>query len=258
MHELTGRTAIVTGGASGIGFACAELLAERGAKVLACDQDPHAQSEARFAELGIVSRLCDVRNEPQVQSLVESWATEQGRLDILVNSAGVGCVGRITAITADEWDRCLDTNLKGSFLFCKHAIAAMQPTGGAIVNIASNAGILPRVHDPVYCISKAGVVMLTKSLALTHAPERIRVNAVCPGPVGGTRMVESEIAAAPDPQAQRQKLIDASPLARAHNRMTTPREVAAAVLYLVADESLMVTGTLIAIDGGKSIGVPAR
>jgi NAD(P)-dependent dehydrogenase (short-subunit alcohol dehydrogenase family) len=156
------------------------------------------------------------------------------------------------------WDRCLDTNLKGTFFGCKHGIATMQTTGGgAIINIASNAGLLPRTHDPVYSISKHAVVALTKCLALCHAQDRIRINAVCPGPVGETEMIESEIRASADPEAARRKLIAASPLAAAYDRMETPEEIAQAVFYLASDAATMVTGTCLAIDGGKSLGVPS-
>jgi NAD(P)-dependent dehydrogenase (short-subunit alcohol dehydrogenase family) len=171
----------------------------------------------------------------------------------------MGLVKQITDVTEAEWDACLNTNLKGAFLVCKHAIRRMQACGGgAIVNIASNAGLLPRAHDPVYSISKAALVALTKSLALCHARDRIRVNAVCPGPVEATRMMEADLDKAPDREAAVQSLIAASPLAKAHGRMITPAEVAEAVLYLVSDASAMVTGTAVAIDGGKSLGVPPR
>ncbi|OYV93458.1 MAG: hypothetical protein B7Z73_03450 [Planctomycetia bacterium 21-64-5] len=156
-----------------------------------------------------------------------------------------------------EWDTCLDTNLKGAFLAAKHAIGPMRRAGGgSIVNISSNAGLLPRAHDPVYSTSKAALIALTKCLALCHALDRIRVNAVCPGPVGDTGMMNADLAAAEDPEAMKQRFIAASPLARAHGRMITPEEVAQSVLYLVSDAATMITGTAVAIDGGKSLGVP--
>src|SRR5258708_27364332 len=128
--------------------------------------------------------------------------------------------------------------------------------GGSIVNVASNAGLLPRAHDPVYSVSKAALIAFTKGLALCHARDKIRVNAVCPGPVQGTRMMEADLDRASDREAAVRTLLTASPLARAHARMIAPEEVAEAGLYLVSDASLMVTGTALAIDGGKSLGVP--
>lgn len=255
--ELPGRVAVVTGGASGIGRATALLLARQGVRVFVGDYDPLPENESLFVAAGVVAVACDVRREDQVAALIGRAADEGGRFDILVNSAGVGLVKQITEVTEAEWDACLDTNLKGAFLACKHAIRRMVAgEGGSIVNIASNAGILPRAHDPVYSISKAALVALTKSLALCHARDRIRVNAVCPGPVQATRMMDADLDTAPDREAKLRELIAASPLARAHARMIAPEEVAQAVLYLVSDASLMVTGTAIAIDGGKSLGVP--
>lgn len=255
--SLSGRVAVVTGGASGIGRSTALLLARHGACVYVGDFDPLDESAAQFAAAGIVQLPCDVQRETEVEALVDRPFADHGRLDILVNSAGVGLVKQITEVTEAEWDTCLDTNLKGAFFASKHAIRRMRTSGGgSIVNIASNAGLLPRAHDPVYSISKGALVALTKSLALCHAPDRIRVNAVCPGPVEATRMMEGDLERAPDRDAAIRKLIAASPLARAHARMISPEEVAEAVLYLVSNSSQMVTGTSIAIDGGKSLGVP--
>lgn len=256
MPDLAGRVAVVTGGASGIGRATALVLAEHGARVLVGDIKLLDENHERFARLGIRQRHCDVRLEADVRSLIEEAAADTGRLEILVNNAGVGLVKPITEVTEEEWDRCLDINLKGAFLGCKHAIPRMRPAGGSIVNIASNAGLLPRAHDPVYSISKLALVGLTRSLALCHSVDKIRVNAVCPGPVGETGMMNADLEAAPDPEALRQQIIGASPLARACHRMIDPREVAEAVLYLVSDAASMVTGTALAIDGGKSLGVP--
>jgi len=126
------------------------------------------------------------------------------------------------------------------------------------VNTASNAGLLPRAHDPVYSISKLALVGLTKSLALCHAGDRIRVNCVCPGPVAQTGIMDSDLTAQADPDTAAANYIAASPLARAWGRMITPDEVAESILYLVSDAAAMVTGTAIAIDGGKSLGVPPR
>jgi len=256
---LKGRTAVVTGGASGIGRATALLLARHGAAVFVGDYDYLPESEPAFTEAGIVRLPCDVRREQPVRELIERASTDTGRLDILVNCAGIGLTKQITDVTEAEWDAVLDTNLKGVFLACKQAIPKMRATGGgSIVNIASNAGILPRAHDPVYSISKGALVALTKSLALCHAKDRIRVNSVCPGPVQGTRMVDKDLDQAPDRDAALRDLIHASPLVKAHGRTIAPEEVAEAVLYLVSDASLMVTGTQLAIDGGKSLGVPPR
>jgi NAD(P)-dependent dehydrogenase (short-subunit alcohol dehydrogenase family) len=154
----------------------------------------------------------------------------------------------------------MDTNLKGAFFGSKHAVRHMLQAGngGAIINTASNAGLLPRAHDPVYSISKMALVGLTKSLALCHAQDRIRVNCVCPGPVGDTGMMNADLDKAVDREQTIKQFIAASPLARAEGRMIRPEEVADAIVYLASDAAIMVTGTSIAIDGGKSLGVPPQ
>jgi NAD(P)-dependent dehydrogenase (short-subunit alcohol dehydrogenase family) len=255
--SLAGRVAVVTGGASGIGRATALLLARNGARVFVGDFRPDEANEGLFATLGIVQMACDIRREQDVQQLIAAAVVVDGGLDILVNNAGIGMVKPITEVSEAEWDACLDTNLKGAFLAIKHSLAPMRERGrGTIVNISSNAGLLPRAHDPVYSISKAALIALTKSVALCHAPDNIRVNAVCPGPVCDTRMMDADLRQAADPDALRRRFIDASPLAKAIGRMITPEEVAEAVLYLASDAAALVTGTIIAIDGGKSLGVP--
>lgn len=253
---LNGRVAIITGGATGIGQATALLLAEHGAQVFVGDYDPIERSSQEFSRLGITEVKCDVRIESDVKQLVDRAISVGGGLDMLINNAGIGMVKQITDVTEEEWDACLDTNLKGAFLATKHAIPHMrQRGGGSIVNIASNAGILPRAHDPVYSTSKGALVAFTKSIALCHSVDRIRVNAVCPGPVGDTRMMNADLDKAADRVATENQIIAASPIARVSQRMISPREVAEAILYLVSDASAMVTGTCIAIDGGKSLGV---
>jgi NAD(P)-dependent dehydrogenase (short-subunit alcohol dehydrogenase family) len=255
--ELAGRVAIVTGGASGIGRSTALLLAERGARVFVGDYRLRPENEEVFHAQGIRQQPCDVRRDEDVTRLVESAVQEGGGVDILVHSAGIVMVRPITAASEDDWDACLDTNFKSAYLLARRVIPAMcERGGGAIVNVSSNAGLLPRAHDPVYSTSKGALNALTKSLALSHARDRIRVNAVCPGPVSETGIMDNDLAKASNPAAKAQEMIDASPLARAHRRMITPREVAQAILYLVSDSAAMVTGTMIAIDGGKSLGVP--
>ncbi len=254
--ELEGQVAVVTGGASGIGRATAIALAEQGVRVFTGDVAQPEENSELSTDWGIVERHCDVCREQDVRELMDAAAAVSGSVDILVNSAGVALSKPIPEVTEQEWDWCLNTNLRGVFFCCKHVIPRMRGKGGTIVNISSNAGLLPRWHDPVYSISKAALVALTRSLALSHAPDRIRVNAICPGPVEATGMMNANFADSEDPEALRRELIEASPLARALGRMIGPAEVAQSVLYLVSPASVMVSGTAIAIDGGKSLGVP--
>ena len=257
--DLSGRVAAVTGGESGIGRATAHRLAQAGARVFVCDRTLNDANRPEFDRQGIVSRKCDVRSLLELESWIQDVTEQGGRLDILVNNAGIGMTKQIDSVTEQDWEDCLGINLKAAFFGCKFAIPYLrQAGGGSIINTASNAGILPRAHDPVYSISKQALVGLTKSLALCHSADRIRINAVCPGPVGETGMMNADLARAIDVETTRQQFIAASPLARAHRRMITPEEVAEAILYLASDAAAMVTGTLIAIDGGKSLGVPPQ
>ncbi|HVU88549.1 MAG TPA: SDR family oxidoreductase [Pirellulales bacterium] len=257
MNSLAGRVAIVTGGASGIGRATALALAREGAKVFTGDVREDETNAATFARLGIRERTCDVRREVDIRQLVDQAVGEQGRLDIVISNAGVGLVKQIPDVSEAEWDAVMDTNFKATFLLARYSIPHLRAAGGgAIVVTSSNAGILPRAHDPVYSTSKMALLGMVRSLALCHARDRIRVNAVCPGPVGDTGMMNADLAAATDREATARKFIAASPLAKAFGRMIAPEEVAQAILYLASDAAAMVTGTMIAIDGGKSLGVP--
>jgi NAD(P)-dependent dehydrogenase (short-subunit alcohol dehydrogenase family) len=190
--------------------------------------------------------------------LIDGAAKAGGGLDILISNAGVVFVRDVANVEEADWDRVLDTNLKAAFFGAKFALPYFRNRGGGcIVNTASNAGLLPRAHDPVYSISKMALVGLTKSLALSLSPERIRVNCVCPGPVDATDIMDDTLRSTGGPyEAAAQSVMNASPLARAHGRMMHPEEIAQAILYLCSDAALMVTGTALAIDGGKSLGVP--
>ncbi|MEX0716792.1 MAG: SDR family oxidoreductase [Planctomycetaceae bacterium] len=258
--DLSGRSAVVTGGGSGIGRACALLFHAHGARVSVGDVRFADDVAVEFDRLGIHAQTCDVRREDHLRDLIDGHVERTGRIDVLVNNAGIGMVKQITEVTEADWSACIDTNLKGPFFGSKHAIRHMknQPEGGSIVNTSSNAGLLPRAHDPVYSISKMALVALMKSLALCHGRDRIRVNCVCPGPVGDTGMMNADLDQADDRDAEIRKFISASPLAAAFDRMISPEEVAQAILYLASDAARMVTGTAIAIDGGKSLGVPPR
>jgi len=250
-------TAIITGGSSGIGRATALHLARQGVRVWTGDLRTNPENDAEFKPLGIVETVCDVRSEASVAALVKTAVTATCRLDIVVHSAGIVFVKQIPDVTEAEWDAVLDTNFKGAFLLAKHAIPELKKSGGgAITLVSSNAGLLPRAHDPVYSTSKGAVNALAKSLALCHAPDKIRVNTVCPGPVAGTSIINADLSKAKDRDALAQKFIDAAPLCKALGRMNTCEEIAATIAFLSSKTAELITGTMIAIDGGKSLGVP--
>ncbi len=255
--DLSKRVAVVSGGCSGIGRAVAILLAKHGVQVNVGDIRLRDENRAVFGDLEIVEQVCDVRSGQEIQRWIGSVLERHHGIDMLVNNAGIVMTKQIPDASEADWDACLDTNFKSAFLISKLVIPSMKNRGGgSIVNISSNAGILPRAHDPIYSTSKGALMAFTRSLALSHAIDRIRVNAVCPGPVAETEIIEQTMALKTDRAAAAKQLIEASPLARALGRMISPEEVAQAVLYLVSDAAAMVTGTAIAIDGGKSLGVP--
>ncbi|MCA9036920.1 MAG: SDR family oxidoreductase [Planctomycetaceae bacterium] len=252
------QTTVITGAGFGIGKETALYFARLGHHVFAADIELSDSVRLELKAAGINVVHCDVRNVADINRLIDAASQTTGRLDNLINNAGVGLVAQIETVTEQDWQQVIDTNLKAAFFGCKAAISRMkmQATGGSIVNVASNAGILPRSHDPVYSISKMALVGLTKSLALCHSKDRIRINAVCPGPVERTRIIEENFVGQTDPQPVIRALIEASPLARAWDRMISPEEVAESIAYLCSQSARMITGTCIAIDGGKSLGVP--
>lgn len=257
MRSFEKLTTIVTGGSSGIGRATAILLAEQGATVWTGDLRTNPDNDATFKPLGITETVCDVRSEASIEQLVATAYQATGRLDLVVHSAGIVFVRQIPATSEAEWDAVLDTNFKGAFLLAKHAIPKLKSSGGgAITFVSSNAGLLPRAHDPVYSTSKGAVNSLARSLALCHTPDKIRINTVCPGPVSDTGIINSDLSRAADRQGMEQKFISAAPLCQAWGRMVTPLEVAQAIAYLSSPAAVMITGCLLPIDGGKSLGVP--
>ena len=252
------KTVIITGGASGIGKATALRFAAFGDRVFVCDLGFSDEVLVEFRNAEIVSRIVDVRRPTQVEALVQQAIDSTGRLDVLVNNAGIGLVKQISDVSEPEWDSVLDTNLKAAFFGCKAAVPVMtsQDSGGCIVNVASNAGLLPRSHDPVYSISKMALVGLTRSLALCHSKDRVRINCICPGPVENTNLIAENFEDRDDHEQVVRELISASPLANAWGRMISPNDIAETIMYLASSAAQMVTGTSIAIDGGKSLGVP--
>jgi len=245
---LDGKVAIVTGGSRGIGAAIAALLAEHGAAVVVSGRDADRLQRAVQAlqERGATVHgvVADAAKREDVDRLVEATKERFGRVDILVNNAGVSLWTTIDETSEADWDRVLDTNLKGVFLGCKAAIPAMRRTGGgSIVNIASMAGLQPLPRHFAYCAAKAGLIHMTRSLAADHGREGIRINCICPGAVLTPLLgVAIDI---DDPA-----LLERIGRGAALGRVGKPEEVANVCLFLCSDAASYMTGATLSVDGG--------
>ena len=250
MFRLDSRKALVTGAASGIGEAIAHALSRAGAAVVVADIDADngervAQACGAQAAGGRFISL-NVADETNCERV----ADEIGPIDILVNNAGIGHVGTIEQTAASDLDRLYGVNVRGMFNVTKAFIGGMLARrSGRIVNMASIGGVLGIADRLAYCTTKFAVVGLTKSLAIDHATQGIRVNCVCPGRVE-TPFVTARLREYPDPDAAYRQMS----ATQAIGRMGRPEEIAAAVLYLASDEAAFVTGSALIIDGGWSAG----
>jgi 3(or 17)beta-hydroxysteroid dehydrogenase len=249
MGRVQDKVALVTGGASGIGFATAKLFVEEGAMVVVADRDA-AASTAAVAELG--QRACfhrlDVAREDEWVAVTDAVVRDFGRIDILVNNAGVVLFKDIEATTLQEWRDLMAVNLDGVFLGCKHAVRVMKNhSGGSIVNMSSVAGLIGSGNLAAYCASKGGVRLLTKSVALHCARKgyNIRCNSVHPS-FAETPMLQSMIASARNPEKLAASFAIAAPL----GRLAQPIEIARTILFLASDESAFTTGAELVVDGG--------
>jgi NAD(P)-dependent dehydrogenase (short-subunit alcohol dehydrogenase family) len=230
--------AVVTGAASGIGAACAERLRVDGATVVTVD-----------AAEGVDHEL-DVRDEPAVEAALAAVVDTHGTLDVLVHAAGVAGGGPVHLLDAEEWDRVVDVNLKGTFIVNKHSSIHMLNQGrGSIVNIASIEGLEGTEGGSAYNASKGGVVMLTKSMAIDYGRRGIRVNCICPGGID-TPMLRS-ITDSEGMDLYREKLRDEHLL----GRFGQPSEIAAAAAFLASDDASFITGHALVVDGGFTAGL---
>lgn len=255
MHDLTGKVAVITGAASGMGKAASLLFARHGANVVLADLNV-AGGEAVAAEASAAGSRCvfqrtDVSQEAEVRALVGRAVSEFGRLDIMFNNAGIGgAVGPIEEIEVDDWDRTQAVCLRGVFLGMKHAIPVMRAAGGgSIISTASIAGIdgYPNLH--AYCAAKAGVVNLTRSASIQLAADLIRVNCIAPGGVS-TPIVWGGSA---NKDTSESMLIHAQPLPQ----VGQPEDIAQGALFLASDEAGFITGHTLVIDGAATAGAVA-
>jgi len=256
MRGLYGKAALVTGGSSGLGEAIVYRLAEEGVSVVVGGRD-EARARAVAAHAAERSRrqghqrehavvLGDVSVVADCDRLVAEAVARFGGLDILVNSAGVWLEKSILETSEAEWEWCVGTCLKGTYFMCKAALRHMVPRrAGTIVNLASDSGIHGEPGAAVYSAAKAGVVMMTRALAIDHGPDGVRVCSVCPA-IFDTPMLADAIAGAPDPVAYADGMEEAYPL----KRIGRPEELAAAVAFLASDDGSFISGRTVVVDGG--------
>jgi NAD(P)-dependent dehydrogenase (short-subunit alcohol dehydrogenase family) len=254
MGDLTGKRALITGGASGIGRATALLFAREGAAVAVVDVDQaNGQAVARtIVEDGgqAIFLRCDVTQAGDCQRAVQQTVDELGGLDILFNNAGIIRRASVLETSEEEWDRVMAVNVKSVFLLSKYAIPVMvQAGGGVIINTASGWGLVGGRKAAAYCASKGAVVLLTKAMALDHGQQNIRVNCICPGDTD-TPMLRDE--ARQLGESDDRFLAEAAQ--RPLRRIGRPEEIAQAALYLASDASSFVTGTTLVVDGGGLAG----
>ena len=253
--RLAGRNAVVTGAASGIGRETSLRFAEEGAAVVCADLDAEgtaavaASIVANGADAAAAS--VDITSEREVARLAEEALAALGRIDVLVNNAGVTILGGVAELTEADWQREIDINLSGAYrvskAFWPHLAGA---GGGTILSTASIAGVVGVRQDAAYVASKAGLIMLTRCMALDGAPHGIRANCICPGFVA-TPMFDGYLADQPDPEAALARAAGRTPL----GRIGTPRDIADGFVYLASDDARWITGTALVIDGGLTAGL---
>jgi NAD(P)-dependent dehydrogenase (short-subunit alcohol dehydrogenase family) len=248
--SLDGKVVIVTGAASGIGFATAKLLAEVGAIIGLIDIDESKGIDAteKIKESGGRAKffLCDVTSDSECKKTVEAIHKEFGKIDILFNNAGVIHRKSVLDLNEKEWDQSIDVNLKSIYLLSRHVIPIMMDRkGGSIINIGSGWGIKGGSNAVAYCAAKGGVVNMTRAMAIDHGKHGIRVNCICPGDVD-TPLLRGEAEQLGIDEETFMKEAAERPL----ERVGSPQDIANAVLYLASDLSNWVTGTSIIVDGG--------
>ena len=246
--RLRDKVAVVTGAKSGIGFATALRFCAEGAKVIAADLRDARQEIDSIAVNGghAVFVQTDVSSESAAYELIGQTVAKYGRIDVLVNNAGIELAKKVTDTTEEEWDRLMGVNLKGVFLCSKAAVIEMRQTGGGvIVNIASELGLVGGSEIAAYCASKGGVIQLTKAMAIDHAADNIRINCVCPGPIN-TPLLDRIIASSAEPEKEKRTTEEKTLM----KRFGEPAEIANVILFLASDESSYMTGSSVVADGG--------
>lgn len=250
--RFTDKVIAVTGAGTGIGLAAALAFGREGAKVAIVDHNPElgeaAVREVEQCNCEVQFIQADVSDRQDVDRVIATIRSTWGRLDVLVNNAGIYTQGDVIQTSPQDWDRILAVNLTGAYLCTRAAVPLMlEGEGGVIVNVASEAGLIGIAGQVAYNTSKAGLIGLTRSCAVDLAARGIRVNAVCPGTTE-TPLVQAALQRAADPVSARQKLESFRPL----NRLGRPEEIASAILYMASDEAGYATGSILSIDGGST------
>jgi 3-oxoacyl-[acyl-carrier protein] reductase len=247
MNRLPGKVAVVTGAASGFGADIASRFAEEGARVVLTDLD-RVSGERIAREIGADFVAADVSSDADSGRMIATAIERFGRLDVLVNNAGrPQAPTSIVETTDEEFDRLMAVNARAIFLAVRHTVPIMRRQGGGVVlNTVSVAAIRPRPNLAAYNASKGAALVLTKSLAIELAPDRIRVNAICPGP-GDTPMLATFVGG--DSDAHRAAFLSSIPL----GRLCAPRDVADAMVFLASDEASFITGVVLEVDGGRCL-----
>jgi NAD(P)-dependent dehydrogenase (short-subunit alcohol dehydrogenase family) len=241
--DLQNRVCIVTGGAQGIGQACAERLAREGARVVLADVDD-AKGQALAAKLQATYVHCDVGDKAQVDALVAHTIAQHGRIDVLVNNAGIFKAAEFLDVTEADFDAVLRVNLKGSFLVGQAVAREMAKTGGgSIVNMSSVNGVLAIPNIASYNVSKGGINQLTRVMALSLAEHGIRVNAVAPGTIATELAAKAVLTS----DAAKAKIMSRTPM----KRLGEPHEIADVVAFLASDAASYMTGEIVVVDGGR-------
>jgi NAD(P)-dependent dehydrogenase (short-subunit alcohol dehydrogenase family) len=248
MHEH--KVALVTGAASGIGAGIAELFVESGYAVAAVDIDgDHTDAIAQKLNSrgSIMAVRADITDEEQVEAAVHATVRQFGTLSVLVNNAGVEVNAAVPDLAVAEWDRQIAVNLRGAFLMSRYSIPEMRARGGAIIHISSVHAFVSWAGSAAYDATKAGLLGMTRAMAIDHGPEGIRVNAICPGYIN-TPLMEKWLDSVPDREATMREVLKVHPV----GRIGTARDVARAALFLASDAASFITGTCLVVDGGMT------